>query len=294
MTVPLFIALPGNDDLARRMAELAGGETGILETHSFPDGETRLRFRGELSGRTVILVCTLAQPDLKLPGLLFAAQGARSAGASQLGLIAPYLAYMRQDRAFQPGEIVSAQALAGLLSQNFDWLITVDPHLHRIRALDDIYTVPAVAAHAAPALAAWITANVKNPFLIGPDEESRQWVSAVANRCGASFAVLAKTRFGDRQISIGSEAAVPPGATPVLLDDIISSGATAIEALRMLPNGSEAIVMAIHGVCSQGALDRLRQMGVRVVTTNTVPNPAAKIDITPLIAATMKTLPLPI
>src|SRR3546814_4004529 len=83
---------------------------------------------------------------------------------------------MRQDRRFQLGEAVSSKSVARLVSATFDRLVTVDPHLHRYPALSTLYTIPDITLHAAPALADWIAAHVEAPLLIGPDEESEQWV----------------------------------------------------------------------------------------------------------------------
>jgi len=287
----LYIGLPGNEAMAARLAELENAETGLMNLHTFPDGETGLRFLGNVAERDVVLVCTLVQPNEKFLPLVFAALDARARGARQVGLVAPYLAYMRQDSAFRPGEAVTSRAFAQLLSRNFDWLVTMDPHLHRIHALEEIYSIPAVAVHSGPALASWIGANVPRPFLIGPDAESRQWVGAVAAACGAPFAVLHKNRAGDRRVSVESIPAIPAGATPVLLDDIISSGSTAAEVLRRLPAGYSPVVLAIHGVFAGRALNKIqRGSGARIITTNSIPGPTAQIDIAPLIADAVSAL----
>jgi len=290
----LYIALPGNEAMAAQLAALEGAQTGLLNLHTFPDGETGLRFLGDVAERDVVFVCTLVQPNEKFLPLMFVALEARARGARQVGLVAPYLAYMRQDTSFHPGEAVTSRAFAQLLSRNFDWMVTVDPHLHRIHALEEIYSIPAIAVHSGPALASWIGANVSSPFLIGPDEESRQWVGTVAAACGAPFAVLQKNRAGDSRVSNDSIPAIPAGATPVLLDDIISSGTTAAEVLRRIPAGIAPVVLAIHGVFAGDALKRI-QRDARIITTNSIPGPAAQIDIAPLIADAVRALgPVPI
>ena len=160
-----------------------------------------MRFADGLDGQSVVIACTLDRPDAKIAGLLFAADAARELGAKRVGLAAPYLCYMRQDRRFQPGEAVTSRSFAALISRHFDWLVTVDPHLHRYRALNEIYSIPALALHAGPVIADWIMQNVTKPYLIGPDRESSQWIEAVAGACGAPWAVLTKTRTGDRSVS---------------------------------------------------------------------------------------------
>src|SRR3546814_748198 len=164
---------------------------------------------------------------------VFAADAARDLGVREVTLVAPYLSYMRQDRRFQLGEAVSSKSFARLVSATFDRLVTVDPHLHRYPALSTLYTIPDITLHAAPALADWIAAHVEAPLLIGPDEESEQWVSAIAARVGAPFTVLRKVRHGDRSVDVEvPDLGAWRGRQPVLADDIASSGRTLIEAAR--------------------------------------------------------------
>ena len=139
-----------------------------------------------------MLVCTLDRPDDKFLPLVFAAAAARDLGAHGSALSAPYLAYMRQDRRFQPGEAVTSTYFAKLLSSQIDWLVTVDPHLHRRGSLAEIYSIPTQVMHAAPLISDWIRSEVKMPLLIGPDSESEQWVAAVARDAGAPHVVLQK------------------------------------------------------------------------------------------------------
>jgi ribose-phosphate pyrophosphokinase len=101
------------------------------------------------------MLCTLDHPNDKLLSLLFAAATARELKASPVGLVCPYLAYMRQDQRFKPGEAVTSRQVAHLLSDAFDWLVTVDPHLHRYSSLAEIYRVPARVIHAAPLVSQW-------------------------------------------------------------------------------------------------------------------------------------------
>ena len=142
MTRAIFIALPGNDAMAAALAARTGGAVAALETRAFPDGETYLRLHGDVGGKSVAIVCSLDRPDGKFLPLAFTAAMARDLGAGRVGLVAPYLAYMRQDRRFKSGEAVTSGSFARLLSSSVDWLVTVDPHLHRHASLDEIYDDP--------------------------------------------------------------------------------------------------------------------------------------------------------
>ena len=149
-----------------------------------------------------MIVGTLDRPNEKMLPVLFAAATARELGATNVGLVAPYLPYMRQDRRFKPGEAVTSREVARLLSDAVDWMVTIDPHLHRYGSLAEIYRIPTRAVHAAPLISQWIKTNASNPLIIGPDSESQQWVSAVAKAAGAPYAVLRKVRRGDRDVDI--------------------------------------------------------------------------------------------
>jgi ribose-phosphate pyrophosphokinase len=293
MTRPLLVALPGNTQMADKLASLTDGETGILEMRAFPDGESHLRFADDVRGRSIVFVCTLARPNEKILPLLFAAAAARELGAAKVGLVAPYLCYMRQDRRFQPGEAVTSRHFAALISRACDWLVTVDPHLHRYQSLKEIYAIPARALHAGRLLTHWICANVPSPFLIGPDEESRQWISDVAQHCGAEFMVLRKERLGDRDVRITADHMDRLGdRTPVLLDDIVSSGKTMLQALQLVqPLSHRApIVVAVHGLFAEGADQAILRTGARLVTTNSVPQAAGLIDLAAMMAPAVRDL----
>ena len=221
-----------------------------------------------------MIACTLDRPNEKILPLLFAAATARELDAEKVGLVAPYLAYMRQDRRFKPGEAVTSRQIAQLLSNAFDWLVTVDPHLHRHGSLAEIYRIPTRVVHAAPLISRWIKMHVPKPFVIGPDSESEQWVAAVAKDSGAPYAVLQKVRRGDRDVEI-SAASLPDldGRTPVLVDDIISSGRTMIAAVRLIgKRGAPApVCVAVHGLFADHSDQILARAGARVVTSNSIP-----------------------
>jgi len=287
MSAPLFIPMPGNEARAATLAARAGGAVAALDLHTFPDGEVRPRLMHDVSGHSVALVCTLDHPNEKFLPLVLTAAAAREQGARRIGLVAPYLAYMRQDKRFHPGEAVTSRTFAALISDTFDWMATVDPHLHRTRSLGEIYSIPAVALHAGPALASWIGTNIPRPFLIGPDEESRQWVAEVARQCAAPFAILNKARLSDTEIRIAAGGLeFPPDARPVLLDDIVASGGTMLETLRLirLLSQNPPVVVAIHGLLSEAASRAIHEAGARLVTTTTVPGAAAIIEVDEFIA----------
>ena len=287
MTAPLLMAMPGNEKLATELAAKLGYDLGHVEMRQFPDGETYLRFVTNPEGREVAIICTLDHPNDKLLSLLFVSATARELKALKVGLVSPYLAYMRQDRRFKPGEAVTSRQVAHLLSAAFDWLVTVDPHLHRYSSLAEIYAIPTRVIHAAPMISGWIRMNVADPLIIGPDSESEQWVAAVAKDAGAPYCVLQKIRHGDRNVEIKlKNLSQWEGRTPVIVDDIISSGRTMLEAIRLLTSHGWAstVCVAVHGLFADQADILLARAGARVVTSNSVPHATTSIDLTALLA----------
>ncbi len=269
----LLIALPGGEAHSARLAHETGLPLGDATVRTFPDQEVYVRIDSDVRGRDVILVDSLDKPAEKFLLVAFLAATARDLGARKVGLVAPYLAFMRQDVRFHPGEGITSQYFARLLSSAVDWLVTVDPHLHRLSSLDAVYTIPTRVASSAAAIAGWIRAHVERPVLVGPDAESQQWVAAVAAACDAPFTVLEKTRRGDRDVSVTRPAAAWAGHTPVVIDDIISTGRTMVEATKQVraAGAAPAICIGIHAVFADAVQQDLLAAGAsRVVTCNTI------------------------
>jgi ribose-phosphate pyrophosphokinase len=294
MSMPIVFALPGGDLFADRLSLAIQGERAGLDVHRFPDGETLVRLDADVSGRCVVFAGSLDHPDEKTLPLLFAADAARDLGASQVILVAPYLGYMRQDKRFQPGEAITSRTYASLISSAVDALITVDPHLHRYHSLGEIYRIPTRVVASAPLIAQWVRDNVARPLLIGPDSESAQWVAEVAKTIDAPYTVLQKLRHGDRDVSVSlPDAAQWADKNPVLIDDIIASGHTLMQAAVSLRSAGFAppVCIGVHALFAQDAHQQLLASGVsRVVTCDTVPHVSNVVSVVGPIARALKEL----
>jgi ribose-phosphate pyrophosphokinase len=286
--VTVVLAIPGNEEQAHKLAARLAADLVDVHVRTFPDGELYVRIGRELAGRDAIIVGSLyPAPAEKFLSVAFVAATARDLGARRIGLVAPYLAFMRQDVRFQAGEGVTSTYFARLVSSAVDWLVTVDPHLHRIPSLDGLYTIPTTVARAAPAIARWVATEVRDPVLIGPDAESVQWVSAVAEQCGAPYVILEKTRRGDRDVSISTPTGRWNGHTPVVIDDIVSTGRTMVEATRQLRAAGSAapLCIAIHAVFADSVHDELVSAGASgIVTCDTIPHASNRICVADPIA----------
>lgn len=285
---PILFSFSEDQLLAQNLAHQASLDFGNMNVRHFPDLETYLQILNSVKDREVYLLCSLFHPNEKLMPLLLFADAAKELGAASVNLIAPYLAYMRQDKRFQEGEAISSATFAKTISSFFDAIYTVDPHLHRRNSLSEIYTISNKVLHAAPLLAQWIDRFLKDPLLIGPDEESKQWVSEVAALAQAPYVILEKKRLGDREVEISiPQLEKYQNFIPVLVDDIISTGKTMLQTLRHLQKLQlpPAICVGVHAVFSENAYEELLKGGAaKVVTCNTIFHLSNEIEIVHLLA----------
>lgn len=273
---------------ARRLAQALGIIFKPAALRHFPDGESRVRVGA--TGARAILYQPLMQPNARLVDALLAASALRDRGASHVTLVAPYLGYMRQDRAFSAGEAVSQRVVGELLAGIFDALVTVDPHLHRTPSLDLVTPgIAGLAVPAAPAIVAHLLGRLApRTLLVGPDAESRPWVEAVAAPLGLDWLVAAKHRRGDRSVAITLPAGTSLKGRPVLIvDDLLSSGGTVLACAQALRDaGARRVgVVATHCLASAEDLARLRAAGIApILAADSVPGPAARIPLAGVLA----------
>ena len=293
-TPTLVAALPAGAALGAALARSLRCDFTQLALHRFPDGESLVRFDVPLKARHVVLAASLNQPDATTLPLLFAADAAREMGATQVGLVAPYLAYMRQDIAFNPGEVVSQQVVGSFLADLFDAVVTVDPHLHRIERLEQAIAVPqAVVLSGALLLAELLARELQRPVLIGPVAESAQWIAQAARVHGFDHGVCHKDRHGDRDVTIHLPDLDVQGRAVVVLDDVASSGRTLAGATRLLlAAGATSVDVAVtHALFAGDALDVIQAAGVRNVwSTDCIAHASNAVSVAPALANALRTV----
>lgn len=287
------LAFPETLAPAQKLADAIGAELATIEIHRFPDGESLVTLPEKIA-KTVIFFRSLHDPNAKLVELLLAIKTAREQGCKRIILVAPYLCYMRQDIAFKPGQAVSQRIIGAMLSEWVDDLVTVDPHLHRIEHLSEAlpYCV-SVAATASLALGKFIREQGVQGLLVGPDEESAQWVKQVAQQAGLDFIIASKQRFGDRDVKVTLPPVDVQGRHAILVDDMISSGKTMIETAQMLKKAGASGVSAIctHALFATGALEEMNAAGIEPIwSSDSIPHASNAMELTDVLAEALQEL----
>ena len=277
-------------ELGKSIARKSKSKLGKINSELFPDGEFHIRFMNEIKGKKVVLVQSLyPDPNDSLMELYFAGKTAMDLGAKKVIGVVPYLAYMRQDKRFKSGECVSNHYMAHLLNTCLDKLITVDPHLHRVHDLGELFHIEKRKITANEAIADYIDKkfSAKNTVIIGPDIESSQWAERIADKIGFDSSIFLKQRFGSRNVKVKVVKELDwKGKNVVIVDDIISSGHTMIEAVKTIRKKKAKAVhcVCVHGIFAENAFKKIRIAGAKtIISCNTITHKSNKIDLAKMI-----------
>ncbi len=289
----------GGRVLAALVARELGLKASEAEIRRFPDGEKYLRINEDVAGQDVVIIQSIHhEPDALLFEYFLLCDTIKDLGAKKVIAVLPYFAYARQDSRFNPGEAVSFRTVTKLIEDvGTSELFSVDMHQHRVGRASDLFRIPAHNLTAAPLLARYVKshASPEKPIVVGPDEESEQWASAAAEVIGADHDVLEKKRLGDEKVEIKTRSLTIRGRDVVLIDDIISTGGTIVEATKILKGqGARRIMVACtHPILAHDALARIYESGAEIVIgTDTVPSPISYVSVAPLIAEAIRKLQL--
>jgi ribose-phosphate pyrophosphokinase len=264
------------------------GEAPAARTlERFPDGEVHVVVDGALRGADVHLVQPLSPPaDAHLVELLLLADACRRGGAARVAATVAYLAWARQDRRLADAEPHGARLVADLLSSRLDLVLAVDVHA---AAAEGFFSIPFEHLTALPAIAAALGVAVRDPVVVAPDLGAAKRAEALGGLLGAPTAFVHKVRLSSREVRARVVSGDVAGRAPVVIDDMISTGATieaAVQALRGAGCRPEVTVAATHGLFVGDALPRLGRLGLaRVLVTDSVPPPSAAplaLEVVPL------------
>ena len=285
------------ENLANTVANQLGVTSGKLEVRRFPDGEKYLRILNEVKNEHVIVIQSMHHtPDDFLFEYLLLVDALKDLGAKRVTSFVPYFAYARQDERFKPGEALSFKTVSKLIqSVGTDEIFTIDMHQHRVVKSSEVFGIPSHNLSAMRLLADYVRKEGKltNPLVIGPDAEAEQWAKLAAESLNAEYDVFEKKRLGDSKVEIRPRRSSAKDRDVLIVDDIISTGGTIIEASKILfSQGARRIEVACtHPILASEALSRILAIGVaNVVGTDTVPCPISYVSVAPLIADNVRKL----
>ena len=283
----IIISCSHGKHLGYKIAKRLKARHSELFVKKFPDDELLIRFNADLSGKAVVLVQSFyGSISDCIVEVILASATARDLGAKKIILAALYFPYLRQDKRFHKGESVSQKIIAGLLGKYFDEILIIDPHLHRKKSLKQIFRIKETKLTANSLIADYAKKHIKNPVIIGPDEESYKWARSVAEIIGAESRILKKKRYSSYHVEVRLNKKIGlRGRNVVIVDDIVSTGHTIIETAKLLRRlGAKNIYcICVHGLFVDGALKKLNKAKIKVISTNTIPNPVARIDASGII-----------
>jgi ribose-phosphate pyrophosphokinase len=279
----MIVAGSHSQELAVELATRTGQELAGVTYERFPDSEGVVRVDGVGPGDHAVVVAATVS-DAAHVELLQLQDAVREAGASEVTTVLPYMGYARQDRAFEAGEPVSARAVARAISTGTDRVLTVNPHEAGVSAFFD---VPAEAVDAAGCLADPLPDDLADPLFLAPDDGAVDIAGSVADAYGRGDTdCFEKTRHSGRDVEIRPGDAAVGGRDVVLVDDIVATGATMSEAVRVLHERGAGRVYAacVHPLLVEGARLRLARAGVAaVVGTDTLEGPASAVSVAPAV-----------
>jgi ribose-phosphate pyrophosphokinase len=282
------MVLPGSasQSLAAALADELGHPLGAVSYERFADGELLVEVPEGLE--RAVVVCATVSGDAHLE-LLQLQDAAREAGAERVTTVLPYMGYARQDRAFVPGQPVSARAVARAVSTGTDRVVLVDPHEP---AVAEFFDVPCETVEAAPLLAEPL-GDLREPLFLGPDAKALALAERVRDAYGTGTAdYFEKHRDYDTgEVTVHPRETDADGRDAVIVDDIVATGGTvagAAEALQAA--GARRVVAAcVHPMLAGDARSRLARAGVdRIVATDTVERPASVVSAAPAVARALR------
>ncbi len=271
--------------LAERVSrELSNAPFGIPFTKRFPDGEMYVRVGGRLEGEDVVLVQS-TRTDADLLELFLLQDAVREAGARHVYVVVPYFGYARQDRRFFPGEPVSARTLCRHVELDADAVVTVDLHSSQTLAQ---FTKPAYEASGIPAIARLLRERPVD-ILVSPDKGGVERVRRMAQLLDKPWFALDKKRIDSEHVELKIPSELPAnieGKHLVLVDDVITTGGTMVEAAKLLNKNRAGAVSAActHGLFLRDAFERIKAVTDEVYSTDTLGNAAEKASVAPDIA----------
>ena len=293
MELTLFTGI-ANTALGEAIAAELGVRTGSRQMHEFPDGELQAELQDSVRGHDVYLIQPTSPPgERNLLELLLLADATQRAGASRLTAVIPYFGYARQDRRASGRGSVGAKLVAELLKAGgLQRVVTVDVHTPPI---EGFFGVPLEHLSAVPMLVDATRAYAaEDSVIVAPDLGVVKLAERYAKPLGLPVAMVHKSRLSGSEVSVRIVTGEVQGRTPIIVDDMISTGGTTVAAIdALLEEGCkpEITVVASHGLFVGPAVDHLRAASIkRLIVTGSVALadelllPIERVSLAPLLA----------
>jgi ribose-phosphate pyrophosphokinase len=286
------IVIPGTASqvLAKEVASELDAELASITCKVFPDGELYLRIESEVANEECVVVQSTPRPQNRnIFELLALLETLREEGAARITAVVPYFAYARQDRSFTQGEAVTSRVLAKHISMHADRFIGINLHKS---AILDYFTIEANEIDASPDLGEYFRRRgIDDCVVISPDKGALAMAEKVAARLGCEHDYLEKTRLGPGEVVVKPKNLNVQGMNAIIVDDIIDSGGSMVEAIKMLKaqGAANIYVGCVHAVATGSAIARLFAAGAKeVVGTNTIPSQISFISVASRIAEALR------
>jgi ribose-phosphate pyrophosphokinase len=272
--------VPGSasQDVAAALAAELGEPLAAVEYERFADGETLARVP-DTDDRAIVVASTVS--DSAHVELLQLQDAARRQ-ADEVVTVLPYMGYARQDAAFEPGDPVSARAVARAISTGTDRVLTVNPHED---AVAEFFEVPCSVVDAAGRLAEPLP-ELSEPLFLSPDAGAIDLAETVAAAHGGGRTdFFEKERHSDTDVEIRPSDADTTGRDVVLVDDIVATGSTMSTAIAQLDSPARVFVACVHPMLAGSARTKLANAGVEAVYgTDTIERSVSAVSVAPAIA----------
>jgi ribose-phosphate pyrophosphokinase len=293
------LAGQANGPLAERVAAALGKELGPVKVQRFPDGELSVCVPDTVRGRDVYLLQPTGPPvESHLLELLLLADACRRAGAARLTAVVPYFGYARQDRRAGGREAVGGRLVADLMAGGgLDRVVAVDLHT---AALEGFFTMPLEHLTAMPLLLDTVRPDVPaDAVVVSPDLGAAKLAERYARALDLPVAVVHKIRLSGEEVRVTRVVGDVRGRTPLIVDDMISTGGTieaAVAALLATGCRPPVVALATHALLVGSAIERLRAVPLRrLVVTDSLPLPDTGlplrvVGLAPLLAQAIERL----
>jgi len=269
-----------NPELAKKICQHLKIKLGKALVGRFSDGEVRVKIEDNVRGRDVFVIQPTCPPvNENLMELLIMLDALRRASARRITAVIPYFGYARQDRKDQPRVPITAKLVANLLTiAGASRILTLDLHAGQIQGffdipLDHLYAVNVFIEY-------FKKLKIKNDLVVvSPDVGGIKMARAYAKRFKASLAIVDKRRNSPDSTEVMHLLGEVKGKTAILVDDLISTGSSLVEAAKVLKErGAKKIYACVtHGVLSGDAVKKLENSFIDfLVITDSIPLPPEK------------------